>query len=104
LVADAYVKNPNPESFDTPINLDGDRKNNHWMNLAWRPMWFARKFMQQFRNDPVLDKAIEDVETRIQYQNSRYAAMEHGLLEQDIVVSMHNNTYVWPTGQIFRLA
>jgi len=48
LVARAFlpeVRGP----FDTPINLDGDRQNNHIDNLVWRPRWFAVKYNQQFR-------------------------------------------------------
>ena len=48
LVAKAFIPQP-PGPFDTPINLDGDRHNNHIHNLAWRPRWFAIKYNQQFR-------------------------------------------------------
>src|SRR3954470_21438611 len=38
-------------AFDTPINLDGNRWNNHVENLAWRPRWFAVKYNRQFMHD-----------------------------------------------------
>lgn len=104
LVADAFVERPDGRvNFDTPIHLDGNRDNLHYLNLQWRPLWFARKYMQQFeREEPAYPYAIEDVETRVFYKHSREAAIIHGLLEQDIRLSMINRTYVYPTGQIFR--
>lgn len=105
LVATAFVP-PHPfKHFDTPIHLNGDRAFNHFSNLMWRPLPFARAYNKQFTDDHVtLDCMIEDVETHIRYKNSMSAAIHHGLLDTDIVVSMANNTYVWPTGQIFREA
>ncbi len=45
LVARAFLEPPF-EPFDTPINLDGDRHNNHVDNLVWRPRWFAIRYNQ----------------------------------------------------------
>jgi hypothetical protein len=105
LVASAFVP-PHPyPKFDTPIHLNGDRAFNHYTNLMWRPLWFARKYMQQFSDGHLsFEHMIEDVETHIAYKDSWSAAVHHGLLDNEIIVSMHNNTYVWPTGQIFRVA
>lgn len=103
LVASAFVSRPSSESFDTPINLDGDRSNNHYRNLMWRPLWFARKYSQQFTDGhPTCLSPIEDVETGEVYENSMHASMYNGLLDFDIYLSMINNTYVFPTGQVFR--
>jgi NUMOD4 motif-containing protein len=104
LVARAFVPQPS-EAFDTPINLNGDRQDNVAENLMWRPLSFARKYARQFANGhPAVDTPIEDVETRIVYENSMHAAMTHGLLDAEIFFSMHENTYVWPTYQVFRRA
>jgi hypothetical protein len=105
LVAREFVP-PHPnEKFDTPINLNGDRADNQSTNLMWRPLWFAREYNKQFTDDhATYDFPIEDVETGIMYKDSYSAAIEHGLLEHEIVMSMANNTYVWPTCQIFREA
>lgn len=105
LVATAFVpriKNRR-EEFDTPINLDGDRMNNHYSNITWRPLWFARKYSSQFVDDHVTyDHPIEDVETREVYINSMHASTTNGILDKSIYESMVMNTYVWPTGQVFR--
>jgi hypothetical protein len=104
LVARAFV----PEvrgPFDTPINLDGDRQNNRVENLVWRPRWFAIKYNQQFRNpsEHHIAGAIADLKTGEVSANSLEAAKRYGLLENDVVFSTLNRTYVWPTYQEFGL-
>jgi NUMOD4 motif len=104
LVADAFLSRLDNPAFDTPINLDGDRMNNHYTNLMWRPLWFARKYSQQFTDGhPTFDQPIEDVETREIYPTSMHASVANGVLDLEVYVSMINNTYVWPTGQVFRV-
>lgn len=104
LVANAFVIRPSNELFDTPINLDGDRMNNNYTNLMWRPLWFARKYSRQFNDEhATVDMPIEDVETGEVYQDSMHASTYNGVLDVEIYLSMLNNTYVWPTGQIFRV-
>lgn len=103
LVAKAFLEQPF-EAFDTPINLDGDRHNNHVDNLAWRPRWFAIKYNRQFR-EPYrfsIPNKIEDIKTGEISENSFECAKRYGLLEQDLVLSIFNRTYVWPTYQEFR--
>jgi hypothetical protein len=92
-----------PGPFDTPINLDGDRHNNHVNNLMWRPRWFAIKYNQQFRHpyDRSISSPIMDVKTGEISKNSFECFMRYGLLEKDLVLSILNRTYVWPTYQEF---
>lgn len=104
LVAKAFLPQP-PGPFDTPINLDSDRHNNHIHNLAWRPRWFAIKYNQQFRHPyelPILAPVV-DLKTGEVSENSFECAKKYGLLEQDLVLSILNRTYVWPTYQEFGL-
>ena len=105
LVANAFVPRPQA-SFDTPMHLNGDRANNDYRNLVWRPLWLARKFMKQFEDDyhETCDYPIEDVETGEWYKNSMEASMTNGVLDEHIRLAMLNNTYVFPTGQVFRKA
>jgi hypothetical protein len=103
LVATAFVTKPDLPTFDAVINLDGNRENNHYSNLAWRPMWFARRYAQQFNDGhDTYDHPIEDVATGITYMNSYSAAVHHGLLDVDILIGMAEQLYVWPTRQYFR--
>lgn len=108
LAATAFVPRPSHpmfKDFDTPIHLNGDIADNHYTNLTWRPLWFARKYKQQFSDThQTFEGVIEDVETGITYKDSWSAAVHHGLLDHDICESMRLNTYVFPTGQIFREA
>ena len=102
LVAKAFIPREHVP-FDTPINLDGDRYNNHVSNLMWRPRWFAIKYNRQFRQpyeNPITARIIE-LKTREIFQNSFQCATRFGLLEQDLVLSILNRTYVWPTYQEF---
>jgi hypothetical protein len=102
LVAKAFL-DPESEPFDTPINLDGDRHNNRVENLVWRPRWFAIKYNRQFRypyENPIHARII-DLKTRELSENSFECACRYGLLEQDLVLSILNRTYVWPTYQEF---
>lgn len=102
LVARTYLSRL-VDSFDTPIHLDGDPLNNHATNLMWRPLWFARRYRRQF--PAVLTEyhvPIVDVESGVHYEHTWDAAIRCGLLEQEISITMENNSYVWPTGQIFR--
>jgi NUMOD4 motif len=104
LVAKAFL----PEfagPFDTPINLDGDRHNNRVDNLVWRPRWFAIKYNQQFRypyQNSIMAPVV-DLKTGEISNNSFECAKRYGLLEQDLVLSILNRTYVWPTYQEFSI-
>ena len=104
LVAKAFLP-VRPKPFDTPINLDGDRRNNHVDNLVWRPRWFAIRYNRQFRfpYPDRIDSPIADKKTGEMSNNSLACAMRYGLLEDEIVTSIMTRTYVWPTYQEFRI-
>jgi hypothetical protein len=104
LVANAFIERKF-DPYDTPINLNGDRFNNHVDNIVWRPRWFAIKYNQQFKfpyNHPIIHP-IEDVKTGEVSLDSFDCATRYGLLERDLVLSILNRTYVWPTYQQFRV-
>lgn len=104
LVAKAFLEPPALETFDTPINLDGDRANNHVDNLMWRPRWFAVKYHQQFDGrEPKFNEPIQEIQTGYRYRDSLVAASTFGLLDQEIYTATLNRTYVWPTYQRFRV-
>lgn len=104
LVALAFLPRRRPP-FDTPINLDGNRYNNHFENLVWRPRWFAIKFNQQFKHPyPYsIHSPIQDMESREVSDNSLECCKRYGLLEEDLVLSIMNRTLTWPTYQEFRV-
>lgn len=90
-------------SFDTPIQLNGDRNDCNYKNVMWRPRWFAVKFFNQFEesSEPIYKSKIYDVESSREYQDSREAASKNGLLEEDILKSVVNGSPCFPTWQIF---
>lgn len=102
LVATMFVTGKSAQ-FNTPINLDGDRENNNASNLLWRPRWFAVNFFRQYDENkmPVFEGRIYDVETSKEYEGSRKAAAKHGLLEEDILLSVANGSPCFPTWQRF---
>lgn len=104
LVANAFLE-PVGGPFDTPINLDGDRHNNSVDNLVWRPRWFAVKYNKQFRHryHMSIESPIVDLKTGEVCSDSIECAKRYGLLEEDLVLSIMNRTYVWPTYQEFGL-
>jgi hypothetical protein len=104
LVAKAFVPRPANENFDTPINLDGDRTNNHISNILWRPRWFAVDYFRQFL--PGAPRGfmcpVEDMKTKERFETSFDAAVKYGLLDREILLATLNRTFVWPTYQMFR--
>jgi hypothetical protein len=102
LVAKAFLTIALQDSFDTPINLNGDRFDNRVGNLMMRPRWFATKYFQQFHDDLNDVYPIEDIDSGEQFKSTWDAAVQLGLLQTDIVISIHTGMPVWPTGQRFR--
>lgn len=108
LVANAFVPLPTHrnlevlQTFDTPINLDGDRTNNRSDNLAWRPRWFAIMYHKQFHNNERgFNVPIYEVNTGEEFNTSWEAAIKYGLIDKEILLASINRTYVWPTFQQF---
>ena len=79
--------------------------NNHVDNILWRPRWFAIKYNRQFAQPyefPIMSPVV-DLKTEEISRNSGECFKRYGLLEQDLVLSILNRTYVWPTYQEFGL-
>lgn len=104
LVGRAFVHQPNGrEAFDQLIHRDNDRTNNRADNLLWRPHWFAVKYrIQSGRGQTGSDIPVVEVRHQEIYQNTWEAALAFGLIEIDLILSITNRTFVWPTFQEFR--
>ncbi|QEQ93944.1 HNH endonuclease [Streptomyces phage Kardashian] len=88
IVAEAFIVRPS-FTFDTPINLDGDRRNNRADNLMWRPRWHAKKYFQQFKQGaPCIVRKVQNVETGEVFENSWSAATTLGAIDRDIAYSV----------------
>lgn len=107
LVAQVFLDTPPHHSFDTPINLDGDRANNRADNLMWRPRWFAIQYARQFHEELNGTELKVHEESFGDRMTCWEAAQKYGLLLRDVVVSATtsdpNRKLVWPTYQTFRL-
>jgi hypothetical protein len=94
LVAEAFLIRPS-FTFDTPINLDGDRRNNRADNLLWRPRWFAKKYSNQFQQHaPCFTRRVQNVETGEVFDDSWQAALTLGALDRDIAFSIVSGAIV----------
>lgn len=106
VVAEAFVAHPTNEyylrTFDTPIHLDGSRVNNHAANLMWRPRWFAIKYHQQFSkyHDHYFAPVV-DTMTGEKFATAWDAVVRHGLLAEQLINSLIDDSAVWPTSQRF---
>lgn len=104
IVAHAFLTPPLHERFNTPINVNGVRSDNRAENLMWRPRWFAIKYHKQFLNDlRGFSVPIFEINTREEFPTSWEAAIKYGLLDREIAIATLNRTYVFPTGQEFRV-
>jgi hypothetical protein len=108
LVANAFLdyEDYDVEVFDTPINKDGDKRNNNVDNLAWRPLWFAVKYSRQFSVGHNINTdvgPVYDLGTNLEYDNVYIVGVTFGLLFRDVYRSTYAETPVFPTNQIFRI-
>lgn len=102
LICEAFVPRPQYASFTTPIHFDGDLTNCCVDNLDWRPRWFAIKHAEQFRKDlPSYPDPVREVRTGETFENCWMAVFHYGLLYMDLLLSIFNKTYVFPTMQTY---
>ncbi len=104
LVAHMFVPNET-ETFNTPINLDGNKLNNFADNLAWRPRWFAVKYGMQFQ-DPNIQvyhnsSPVVHVESNTTYPSVYAAGTDRGFLFLQIMQAAFNHATVFPYWEHF---
>lgn len=103
IVAEAFLTRPS-HLFNTPINLDGNRRNNRASNLLWRPKWFATKYFQQFgQGAPCVTRKVQNVETEEVFEDSWHAAVSLGALDRDIAFAIFSGSRARIVLQHFRL-
>lgn len=101
LVAREFVHRPR-DTFDTPIYLDGDKRNCKATNIMWRPRWFAIRHEVQFRLDlPKNTEPVRNVHTGEVYGGVWPLVFDRGVIFNDVVLSIANCTYVFPLYQNF---
>lgn len=107
LVARTFLPKHNLPTFDTPINWDGDRTNNHVQNLAWRPKWFAQKYHRQFkmRDWEKTYGSILDIDTNTYYDSPQEVVYDLGVLLNELLFKAQphfTKQAVFPTGHRFK--
>jgi len=102
LVARAFVPNQQP-AFKSLIHRDTIKTNNRADNLMWRPQWFAVKYWNQAKRGKIgSDTPVVEIKHQELYPNTWEASLAFGLLEVDLILSIVNRTFTWPTFQEFR--
>lgn len=104
LVGQAFVpKMSNRDDFTSLIHRNNDLTNNRADNLLWRPHWFAVKYLiQATRGQVGSDVPVLEINQHELYQNTWEASLAFGLIEKDLISSILNRTFTWPTFQEFR--
>lgn len=103
LVGETFVPKPKGyEGWNDLIHRDIDNANNRFDNLMWRPHWFLTAYLMQAKRGKIGRKPIVETKTQELYPNTWDAALAFGLLERDIISSIANRTFTWPTFQEFR--
>lgn len=102
LVAELFVDG-HSHIFDTPILLNQDRSDLRAENMAWRPRWFAWRYAHQFiETNPIwFEYPVREVGSGRRYVHIMAAAMDNGLLCNDIITSIRGKWNVYPTAQLF---
>lgn len=102
LVGDTFLPPPKNPSFNTVIHFDGDLSNCKASNLDWRPRWFAIKHAMQFKAERNgYGAPLKDISSGEVFDSAWAAVLKYGLLHIDLVQSIENKTYVFPTMQTF---
>lgn len=102
VVARAFLEQPF-EHFNTPINLDGDRRNCAVDNLAWRPRWFAIRYHMERVEDPFSywTRPFRLNQTWEVFGHINEPAVKYGELVREIHKSLVEGTTVFPHRHTF---
>ena len=98
LVAEAFVISPDP-LCDTVVLLDGVLTNVMAENIAWRPKWYAWKYVRQLKTPQPIhyrNLAVVNVVTGDRYSSIIEAGMKEGLLFSDIWRSTYSGSLTYP--------
>ncbi len=103
LVAQEFVFKPR-DTFDSVIVMDNDKSNLYSSNLAWRPYWFAWKYVRQFKDqypEHYYTIPVVNMNTQIQYRSIFEAAMANGCLAKDVFRSIYAGERIFPDWHVY---
>lgn len=104
LVAEAFVPGKT-EFFNTPIHLDGDKRNCRADNFMWRPRWFAVQYHRQFFM-PAFHQAtvpIIEVNSGQTFDSVKEACVTLGLYHDDVYRSFTHGEELMLTRHMFEV-
>lgn len=103
LVAEAFVEGKD-HLFDTPILLNGIKDDLRAENIMWRPRWFAWRYSHQFLDyfDWYFNHEVVEIHTDEVYEDILHASVFNGILCDDVLLSIHNDHRIFPTGQMYQ--
>jgi hypothetical protein len=102
LVADSFLPIPKNSSFTTAIHFDGNFANCRAINMDWRPRWFAIRHAMQFKRElEGYGAPLREIKSDEVFDSAWAAVLKYGLLHLDLITSIENKTYVFPTMQTF---
>lgn len=105
LIGETFLPKPPQPNFNTPIHFDGNLSNCCVDNLDWRPRWFAMKHTMQFRRElPTYPDPVRELKSEEIFDTAWDAVFRFGLLYMDLILSIYNKTYVFPTMQSYEWA
>lgn len=99
LVAAAFCSRPYPDC-DTVIVKNMDYMDLRAENLAWRTEGYAWKYANQFKQQPFvhyLNLRVTDTTKKVEYKNIVEAAIDNGLLFEEIWVATYTGNAAYPS-------
>lgn len=105
LVAEAFVAPPD-ELSNTVIILNSDRSDLDANNLAWRPRWFAWRYMRQFKTpqpEHYYNVPIHNLNTGVLYSSIVSCCAEEGLLFNEVWRSSCDDVKIYPTMHKYKI-
>lgn len=120
LVALTFLPPPT-QDFDSLIHLNGDLSDPYYLNLAWRPRWFAIRYHSQFlyseKHHPKYDVPVELVNypyttekysrgafnSQLRFESIVDCGIYFGVLWDDIWRSTYLNKLVFPIHAQFKV-
>ena len=102
IIADIFLDPPKYPTFDTPVNLDGDRLNNAVENLVLRPRWHAVKYFRMMEVGIMEDpRKIRNMSTGKVHRTVEDVVTTYGVLDSDIWESIRKRNPLFPTNYYF---
>ena len=85
LVAQAFLPEPRNPRFNAVCHRDGNRSNNSYENLEWRPLWFVIRYQREYHNYISYPRTpVIETTTGLKFKTGRDAANYFCLFEREV--------------------